>query len=86
MPTPDPSTFQAAYGPYAFGVGAFALIIAVLIVCWKLVVVPALVQLAAIAKHQADTAQAMKDTTEAAERIIASCTCRGPHAPAPDRV
>jgi len=75
-PIPTPSDFGTHYGPYAFGVLAFALIVAVLVVVWRVVVMPALVQLASIAKHQSETAQAMKDTTEAAERIMAQCTCR----------
>lgn len=82
-PIPTPTDFGTHYGPYGFGVLAFALIVGVLLIVWRMAVMPALVQLAAIAKHQADTAQAMKDTTEAAkdttqtaERIMASCTCR----------
>lgn len=73
---PDPTPLVGAYGPYMFGVVAVAALAAVLIAVWKVIVAPALSTLADIAKHQAETAQAMKDTTEAAERIMAQCTCR----------
>lgn len=74
---PDPNHFTNAYGPYAFGVAAVVVLAAVLVAVWRIIVAPSLSTLADIAKHQAETAQAMKDTTESAERIMGQCRCRG---------
>lgn len=67
-----------AYGLGAFGLVAFAVVFGAVVYAYRAMVRPHTDAMRDIATAQAQTAAAMRDTTETAERIMAQCHCKTP--------